>query len=498
MSMTDRADSLAAPSDPSTPTRAPEQPPSPQPTRAGAWQAIQPVLARLHFYAGILVGPFLIVAATTGLLYTLAPTIERALHDDVLTVESVGSAPMSLADQVASLRDAGYSAPVVSVAVAGDPELTTRVVTAPEGLPAGALRTVFVDPYTATAVGDSLTYGDWLPEREWIETFHSSLHLGEFGVYYSELAASWLWVVALGGLAMWVTRTVRRRKVRRLVVPEVGKRGLRRTLSWHGSVGTLVVVGLLLLSVTGLTWSTMAGAKLGDLRVAITPTAPALDRSLGGEAVGGGGAHAAHDHGGSPGGAAGDPLLVEWNRAEGAAQSVDLEPPYVITPPFAPGQAWTVAQTATTWPMANDQIAVDGATGFVDDRLSFDDKPLMSKLTDWGINFHLGMLFGTANVLFLAATALGMIVLTVLGYRMWWQRRPARAPGRGPGPLPSRGVLQGVPPWAVAALGAVALVAGWFIPLFGIPLVVFLMVDFALGAIAQRGKISHDRHKSVH
>lgn len=468
-----------------TPAPAAPRPDAPPPRRPGAWQALQPVLARLHFYAGILVGPFLVVAALTGLLYTLAPTIERVLHADLLTVEEVGSDRWSLADQVASLRDAGYTDPVVSVAVASDPELTTRVVTAPDGLPPGATRTVFVDPYTATAVGDSVTYDDWLPEREWIETLHSSLHLGQFGVYYSELAASWLWVVALGGLAMWVTRTVRRRSARRLVVPERGRPGVRRTLSWHGAVGTLVVVGLLILSVTGLTWSTMAGAKLGELRVAMTPVGPTLDTSLGAD-DGGGGGYVAHHHGGS-GGAAGDPLLVEWNRAEGAASDAELEPPYVVSPPFAPGQAWTVSQTATSWPMANDVIAVDGATGFVDDRLDFEDKPLLAKVTDWGIYFHLGMLFGPANVVFLAATALGLVVLTLLGYRMWWQRRPPRVIGRRPGPLPERGALRAVPWWATGVLLVGALVAGVYVPLFGYPLAIFVVVDVLIGLV-RRGR----------
>ncbi|WP_052366729.1 PepSY-associated TM helix domain-containing protein [Paraoerskovia marina] len=473
----------------STDVAAPPQasPPSP-PRRPGAWQAVQPVLARLHFYAGILIGPFLVVAASTGLLYTLAPTIERVLHADILTVEQVGTDRTSLADQVASLRDAGFTDPVVSVAVAGDPELTTRVVTAPDDVPVGATRTVFVDPYTATVVGDSVTYDDWLPEREWIETFHSSLHLGTFGLYYSELAASWLWVVALGGLAMWVTRTVRRRRLRRLVVPERGRPGLRRTLSWHGSVGTLVVAGLLILSVTGLTWSTMAGAKLGELRMAVTPESPSLDRSLGAD-DGGSGGYVAHHHGGS-GGAAGDPLLVEWNRAEGAAVDAGIDPPYVASPPFAPGQAWTVTQTTTTWPMANDAIAVDPATGFVDDRLDFEDKPLLAKITDWGIYFHLGMLFGPANVVFLAVTAAGLVVLTLLGYRMWWQRRPPRVIGHRPGPLPQRGALRAVPWWATALIVAGALVAGWYVPLFGYPLAVFVVVDVLVGLARRRRPVA--------
>ncbi len=38
-------------------------------------------LLRLHFYAGIFVGPFLLIAAISGGLYAIAPTIEqKACH----------------------------------------------------------------------------------------------------------------------------------------------------------------------------------------------------------------------------------------------------------------------------------------------------------------------------------------------------------------------------------------------------------------------------------
>lgn len=41
-------------------------------TRSGWW----PLLTRLHFYAGVLIAPFLLVAALTGLAYTAVPQLE--------------------------------------------------------------------------------------------------------------------------------------------------------------------------------------------------------------------------------------------------------------------------------------------------------------------------------------------------------------------------------------------------------------------------------------
>ena len=37
-------------------------------------------MLRIHFYAGILAGPFLLIAAVTGGLYAMAPTLEQAIY----------------------------------------------------------------------------------------------------------------------------------------------------------------------------------------------------------------------------------------------------------------------------------------------------------------------------------------------------------------------------------------------------------------------------------
>src|SRR5690606_41652918 len=75
-----------------------------------------------------------------------------------------------------------------------------------------------------------------LPLRTWISMLHRHLHLGEVGRLYSELAASWLWVVALGGVVLWVSRGRTGSWIRRVFLPDQGATGRRNTMSWHGTV----------------------------------------------------------------------------------------------------------------------------------------------------------------------------------------------------------------------------------------------------------------------
>lgn len=469
----------------STSTRAPLDPSAPPPPRPpGTWAALQPLLLRLHFYAGVLVGPFLLVAAATGLLYTFSPQLQDVVHRHELHVDEVGTTRQPLDLQLAAARDAHPEGQVAGIRPATTPDGTTRVVLAVDDVPDGHTRTVFVDPYSLEVRGALTTYGEWLPVRATLDHLHRNLLLGEPGRMYSELAASWLWVVVLAGVAMWVARSARRGRLRRLVVPENRGPARRRLLSWHGVVGLVVAAGLLVLSATGLTWSARAGANIGELRQSLGWTTASVDTAL---TPGGGDAGGGHDHG--AGGGAHDDALLRGVGADGVlavARAEGLREPLLLSPPTAEDQAWSVAESRRTWPTQNDQIAVDGADGTVVDRVAFADQPLPAKLTRWGIDAHMGLLFGVANQVVLALLAVGLIALVVLGYRMWWARRPTRAPGFGPGPWLPPGALRRTPRWLAAVVLVVAAAVGWFVPLLGVPLLAFLAVDVLLAARARR------------
>ena len=101
-----------------------------------------------------------------------------------------------------------------------------------------------------------------MPFRAWFDELHRNLHLGAIGRNYSELAASWLWVTALAGLGLWIAHRRQTGKMGRIATPDRGVNGRRRTMSWHGAVGVWIVVALLGLSVTGITWSRYGGQSV--------------------------------------------------------------------------------------------------------------------------------------------------------------------------------------------------------------------------------------------
>ncbi|WP_405844673.1 PepSY domain-containing protein [Streptomyces platensis] len=358
---------------------------------------------------------------------------------------------------------------------------------------------VFVDPYTGNVRGALETYGSTgaLPLRTWLDALHRDLHLGETGRLYSELAASWLWVVAGGGVALWIGRKRRNRKLRALALPDRTATGRRRTLSWHGAVGLWAAAGLVFLSATGLTWSAYAGANIGELRESLGQATPTVSTAVAENHAGHGGSSSMPGMPDMPG--MGDskgnrssgsaPADVGIDKVLRTARAQGLGNPVEVGLPTDQATAYVVKQVQRSWPEKQDALAVDPATGKVTDVSRFAGYPVLAKLTRYGIDLHTGTLFGLANQIALAALALALIFLILWGYRMWWQRRPTRDRALSFGrPIP-RGAWRQVPVPVLIPLAPAGVVVGWLVPLLGISLVAFLTVDIALGALSRRRRV---------
>jgi uncharacterized iron-regulated membrane protein len=423
------------------------------------------LLKRLHFYIGLLIGPFLLVTALSGVAYALTPQLENWLYSDVLQARSTGLAK-PLDEQIRSAQHAaGHQAMIGAVRAAPGPGDTTRVMFSDSRLGPSESLAIFVDPATAMVLGERHVYGTSgvLPLRTAIDQFHRSLLLGEPGRLYSELAASWLWLAALGGLILWLANPA-----------ATGRRGSLRKL--HRTLGLWLLLGLLFFSVTGLTWSRYAGDNIGVLRHQFGWSTPSVSTALVPDtqpAVVD--EHAEHHHHGT---AMNMPVAQpeQFVGVLNTARAAGIDAGKVEIKPGRDAQsAWVVREINARWPTQVDAVAVDPRNLQIVDQARFVDYPLAAKLTRWGIDAHMGLLFGLLNQLILVVTGLGLVVMVIMGYLMWWRRRPLVA--RQPTLISAWRELSGrgrVTLLLIAALLGVAL------PVMGASLLMLLALDLAL------------------
>lgn len=438
------------------------------------------LITRLHFYIGLFVGPFIFVAALTGTLYVLTPQIESAIYKDVLTTQSVGES-QPLSQQIAAAKS-HLQNNLILFAVRPAPETgdTTRIMFLDASAQHSGARAVFIDPITLEVKGNLPVYGTSgvLPLRTTIDFMHRQLLLGEVGRYYSELAASWLWIAALGGVFLWykggkknsaafANRTEHLRKRRR-----------------HYQLGLLLFVGLVFVSITGLTWSKWAGDNISTLRNSIGWVTPSVSQDLttidhnmmmSDE-------HADHlNHSSHHNMPAKKPAAEKFEDVDAlfdgvlkAARDAGIDANKLeIRPSSTKDKAWRVSEIDRSWPTQVDSVAVDASTMTVTSRADFATFPVVAKLIRWGIDAHMGILFGVANQIILAFFGLSLCLMIIWGYKMWWLRRPQA----GSSAKPLRQAWKKLSGTQKTITLLIAITLGISMPVMGISLLVFLIID---------------------
>ncbi len=263
-------------------------------TTSSANSGFRAFITRLHFYLGLFVGPFILIAAVTGTLYVLTPQLENYIYRDQLRTASLGTLqPLADGEGGRSLYRRGPKTFAVRPSIA--PGWNTRVMFTQPGLGESESRAIFIDPVTLAVKGDLVAYGTsgTLPFRAGIDYLHRNLMLGDFGRYYSELAAS-----------SAVDRGSRRHSA--LVVESEDPAKTKQTKNlhlktrrFHSQVGIWIAVGLFVPFGNRHDLVAIGGERIDQFRAAVGWITPSVSTVLN-KATESSQESAHQDHGGMP------------------------------------------------------------------------------------------------------------------------------------------------------------------------------------------------------
>lgn len=431
---------------------------------------------RWHFYAGLLVAPFMLILAVTGAIYLFNDEINDVLHPQQRFVSAQAEQqPVSRIVAAALAAYPGGSATRVDMA---GPGRSAQVFVTPS---TGDPVRVYVDP------GDARVLGSYVYTHTIVgfaDVAHGSLMLGKFGDGIVELVACWGLILVVTGVYLWWPRGAR---VSGVVIPRLKEKGRVFWRDLHAVTGIWTAVLIAFLIVTGLPWANVWGGllKRGTDIVGIgyptshrlhgaTP-ATTVKQALGqapwtleDAPMPASDPHAEH-HG------AHTSMMMEASSSIGVDRAAAIFAEKGVSGPyrlFLPSDAAGVftAYTYPDRPQGQRTIHLDQYSGRVLDDVGFADYGWAAKGVELGVQLHMGNYFGLANQFVMLIACLGVIMLSITGPIMWWRRRPK-------GGL---GAPRELSPPRLRTLALITLALAVVFPLVGASLALVLGVDETL------------------
>lgn len=420
---------------------------------------------RWHFYAGLLVLPFLILLAVTGALYLFRDELNAIVHADLKRVDIQQNITRATPNAMLEAALAAYPGTAIKYTDPATPNGSAEITITNA---ANETQAVYVNPYDGKVLG-------MLPDRgtiEWtIRKLHSLKIVGAVGPYIIEIAGGWAILLVGTGVYLWWPRNQTGGVVTIRGAPR--KRVFWRDL--HAVSGIFLSLFILFLATTGMPWSVVWGAKVNEWAngnnfgypAGVNVGVPISDEHLN---------HIAKtswtlEQAKIPESTMPDMMgtALDLDQAVAVVDGLGLHRGYSVSLPSSPSGVYS----ASVYPSDLSQqriVHIDQYSGKPLIDISYADYGPLGKSLEWGINVHIGDQFGTINRYVLLAVCTGIVMLAASAGVMWWKRRPSGSLGVPPMPV-DRHVFRGL--IIILAIG------GIIFPLVGMSLAVMLILDWS-------------------
>ncbi|MFI0473429.1 PepSY-associated TM helix domain-containing protein [Halomonas sp. HMF6819] len=430
---------------------------------------------RWHFYAGLLVLPFLITLSITGALYLFHDEIDALVHADVKRV-----AAQETTQPPSTLVSAALDAHPGTALKYTDPETPESSAEITVSTAEGERLAVYVNPYNAEVLGamDDQSTLMWT-----VRKLHSFKLFGATPRKLIEITGGFAILLVLTGVYLWWPRGNAKGGV-------VSVRGApKKRVFWrdlHAVTGLFVGAFILFLAITGMPWSGVWGGQVNQwangnnfgypsgVRVEV----PMSDARLSEETMMSWSMEQAQipESTSTSSGQAG----IGLDEAVSTFETMEMHPGFTVSLPTTP----TGVYSGSVYPNDLSQqrvVHLDRYSGEPLVDMSYADYGPLGRWLEFGINVHMGQQFGLANQLLFLAVCVAIILLCVSAGVMWWKRRPKG--GLGVPPLPQdkrafRGIL------------TILVVGGVLFPLTGAAILVMLFIDWCLVRPLQQRRLA--------
>ncbi|MBY3220714.1 PepSY-associated TM helix domain-containing protein [Rhizobium laguerreae] len=418
---------------------------------------------RWHFFAGLLVIPFLLNLAVTGSLYLFKDEINNSFFGYRYSVQPTGEALS--AERIAAI--AASAVPGSTATSYKDPVLPERSAIVTLSSDAGSML-VFVNPYDGKVLDVVGSTGEF---NYVVKRIHSLAYFGTLTNRLIEIAGGFAMVLVVTGIYLWWPR--------RQTGGVVSVRGTPgRCVFWrdlHAVTGAFAGVLIFFLAISGMPWSGYWGANANawltehglGYPVQLWDQVPKSRKVTEDILPNSGWIVEKAPVPLSDIAAAQSARPIGLDKAVEVARRLGMAPGFdVVIPSDERG-----VYTASLFPddLTDERtLHIDQYSGKPLIDIGFDQYPFLGKAIEWGINVHQGQEWGRFNQLLMLATCLAIVLSCVTAVVMWWKRRPIGRLGVPPMP-PKPSIYYGL--WVIVGIFAVTF------PMSGLAILAMIAFD---------------------
>jgi uncharacterized iron-regulated membrane protein len=438
---------------------------------------------RWHFYASLILVPFILVFAVTGSMYLFKSQFEGWFYQNIYNVpESSQKLSPDIQLQQALTRFPGSKPEAFVPSITETRSSLVRLLTAD-----GQKLTVGVNPHTGNILG---TINNRQKPMQFIRDLHGKLLLGKTGEAIQELAASWAMILVITGLYLWWPR--RGAGIGGTFLPRLQVSGRIFWRDLHAVTGFWVSGLLVFLIVTGLPWSVISGEMIHYAAAHIGKGSPKT-----GVGWDGSGSkfikstsikedwvveHAQKLAGSTSSEKSNNIAPLPLSQILQITQTIPrLQTAFEIRMPVDKQGVYSIVTDHDSPPEKVAYIHIDQYSGKVIKDIRWHDFGPLAQSISLGVALHEGRYFGWPNQLLGLIACLGLMTMVVAGVAMWWKRRPKGTLGA---PVVPKNYRMG--PFLLGLIFVLSLL----MPLMGLSLIIIGICDWTFQNILKRKRYS--------